>query len=225
MTNWSFRYALEELKAKCHFDESVLKSTIGLRLGDIRFTELQTTIKMHALCASACFCDMSKRGPSMKTICPWMAIVIPQLYFLPSSLTSTWRTLSALGIGSIIQRRRSPLGDISSFNMVIKSIHSILNTERKKSLLKCRTYMMLIGNYGGHMAFATDPPYCVAYTADYKNTTDPSKMTPHEPLNHAYTMVSSNMVVRRLLSLPNWEPVERKLTTSGRLLILTGCAV
>ena len=30
--------------------------------------------------------------------------------------------------------------------------------------------MMLIGNYGGHMAFATDPPYCVAYPMDYKNT-------------------------------------------------------
>ena len=81
---------------------------------------------------------------------------------------------------------------------------------------------MLIGNYGGHMAFATDPPYCVAYATDYKNTNDPSKMTPHEPLNHAYAMVTSNMVVRRLLSVPNWEPAERKLTTGGHLLILRG---
>ena len=72
------------------------------------------------------------------------------------------------------------------------------------------------------MAFATDPPYCVAYAADYKNTNDPSKMTPHEPLNHAYTMVTGNMVARRLLSVPNWEPVESKLTVGGRILILRG---
>ena len=71
------------------------------------------------------------------------------------------------------------------------------------------------------MAFATDPPYCVVYAMDYKNN-DPSKMTPHEPLNHMYTMVTSNMVVRRLLSLLNWEPVERKLTKGGHLLIPRG---
>ena len=106
--------------------------------------------------------------------------------------------------------------------MVIESIHSILDTECKKSLLKCRAYMMFIGNYGGHMAFATDPPYCVAYAVDYKNTSDPSKMTPREPLNHVYAMVTSNMVVRRLLSLPNWEPADRKQTKGGRLLIPRG---
>ena len=47
-------------------------------------------------------------------------------------------------------------------------------------------------------------------------------MTPHEPLNHAFTMTARNMVVRRLLSVPNWEPVERKLTMGGCLLILRG---
>ena len=62
--------------------------------------------------------------------------------------------------------------------------------------------MMFIGNYGGHIAITTDPPYCVAYAVDYQNK-DPCKMTPQEPLNHAYAMVTDNMMVRRLLSLPN----------------------
>ena len=35
-----------------------------------------------------------------------------------------------------------------------------------------------------------------------------------------YAMVTSNMVLRRLLSLPNWEPVDRKQTKGGHLLIL-----
>ena len=81
--------------------------------------------------------------------------------------------------------------------------------------------MMLIGNYGGHMAFTTDPPYCVAYAADFQNK-DPSKMMPREPLNHMYAMVSDNMMVRRLLSLLNWDPTERKHTKGGCLLIPRG---
>ena len=32
-----------------NFDESVLQSAIGLHLGDICFTEIQTSIKMHAV--------------------------------------------------------------------------------------------------------------------------------------------------------------------------------
>ena len=49
MTTWSFRDALEELEVRGHFDESVLWSALGLCLGDIHFTEIQTTIKMHAV--------------------------------------------------------------------------------------------------------------------------------------------------------------------------------
>ena len=63
---------------------------------------------------------------------------------------------------------------------------------------------------------------CCICHMNNKNTSDPSKMTPHEPLNHVYTMVTSNMVVRRLLSLPNWEPADRKQTKGGRLLIPRG---
>ena len=47
-------------------------------------------------------------------------------------------------------------------------------------------------------------------------------MTPREPLNHSYAMVSDNMMVRRLLSVPNWDPSERKRTKGGHLLILRG---
>ena len=35
-------------------------------------------------------------------------------------------------------------------------------------------------------------------------------------------MTASNMMVRRLLSVANWQPTERKLTTGGCLLIPRG---
>ena len=81
--------------------------------------------------------------------------------------------------------------------------------------------MMLIVNYGGHMGFTTEPPYCVAYATEYQDK-DPSKMTPHATSNHSYAMVSNKMVVRRLLSVPNWDPSERKRTMGGQLLIPWG---
>ena len=46
--------------------------------------------------------------------------------------------IESVAIGNVIRRRGSPLGDISSINMVIECICSILDTEHKKSLLKCR---------------------------------------------------------------------------------------
>ena len=87
--------------------------------------------------------------------------------------------------------------------------------------MKCRAYMVLIGNYSGHMAFATDPPYCVAYSTNYK-TDDPSQMTLRHTQNQQYAMVTTNMIVRRLLSLPHWEPMVRKQTKGGCLLIPRG---
>ena len=45
MVTWSFKDALEELELWRQFDDSMLKSEAGLRLGDVRFAELQTTIK------------------------------------------------------------------------------------------------------------------------------------------------------------------------------------
>ena len=77
-----------------------------------------------------------------------------------------------MGIGNVIRRRGSPKGDLSNISTVIDTIRSILKTEHQKVLMRRRVYMVLIGNYSGHMAFPMDPPYCVAYSVDYK-TDDP----------------------------------------------------
>ena len=129
--------------------------------------------------------------------------------------------IESIGIGCVIRRYGTPLGDVSSISTMIDSVRSILKKEAEKRRPHRRAYMMLIGNYGGHMGFATEPPYCVAYAADYQDK-DPSKMTPRATLNHTYAMVSDNMMVRRLLSVPNWDPSERKRTKGGRLLIPRG---
>ena len=49
MATWSFRDALEELELKRQFDDSTLKSEAGLCVGDVRFAELQATIRMYTV--------------------------------------------------------------------------------------------------------------------------------------------------------------------------------
>ena len=123
--------------------------------------------------------------------------------------------IECVGIGNVIWRHGSPLGDIASVHVVIDHIRTVLASEHKKDSSRHRVYMMLIGNYGGHMAFAMDPPYCVAYAADYKNTTILPKWHPVNPKTMPSPMTARNMVVRRLLSVPNWELAERKLNCRG----------
>ena len=217
---WSFRDALEELEVRRHFDESMLWSAIGIHLGDIHFAEIQTTIKMCAIWFST-FLHYVKDGlfnpDKLAPHCCSQTTAI-LLAFIPDRHI---QDIESVGIGNVIHRCGTPLGDISSISMMIESVQSILKTEGDKRRPQCRAYMMLIGNYGGHMAFTTEPPYCVAYAVDYQDN-DPSKMTPCETLNHPYAMVTDNMMVRRLLSMPNWDPSERKHTKGGRLLIPRG---
>ena len=204
-----------------HFDESMLCSAQGLHKGDIHFAEIQTTFKMHTVsfCTFLQFVEKGSFNPDNLPADSYSHTTAILLAFVPNLCLAD---IECMGIGNVIRRCRSPLGNIDSVHTVIDHICMVLATECIKASPKHRVYMMLIGNYGGHMAFATDPPYCVVYAMEYKNTNDPSKMTPREPLNHRFAMTASNLVVRRLLSVPNWEPVERKLTTGGYLLIPRG---
>ena len=139
-------------------------------MGDIRFAEIQTTFKMHAV-PFRIFLQFIKKGSFNADNLPvdsYSHTTAILLAFIPDPHLED---IERVGIGNVIQRHGSPLGDIASIHAVIDDICRILAIEHKKDPPWHRAYMMLIGNYGGHMAFATDPPYCVAYAADYKNTT------------------------------------------------------
>ena len=221
MAVWSFRDGLAELEAKNCFNKSMLHSTQGLRTGDIRFVEIQTTFRMHAVLFHS-FLQFIKKGcfnPDKLPEDSYSHTTAIILAFIPDPHLID---IKCVGIGNIIWWHRSLLGDMHSIDMVISHIFVVLVTECAKLAPKCRAYMMLIGNYGGHMALTTDPPYCIAYAAEYKFTDDPSRMTFCEPSNHGFMMTASNMVVWRLLSVVNWNPADRKLMTGERLLIPRG---
>ena len=115
MATWSFRDALEELEVRRHFDESMLQSAIGIHLGDIRFAEIQTTIKMCAIRFST-FLHYVKDGlfnpDKLAPHCCSQTTVI-LLAFIPD-----WhiQDIESVGIGNVICRCGTPLGDISSIS-------------------------------------------------------------------------------------------------------------
>ena len=109
MATWSFRDALEELELRRQFDESMLKSEVGLRLGDICFAEIQTTIKMRAVRFSTFLhyiADGSFNPDHMAPHCCSQTTAI-LIAFLPD-----WhlQDIESVGIGCVIRRFGAPWG-------------------------------------------------------------------------------------------------------------------
>ena len=95
MVTWSFRDALEELELRRQFDDSMLKSEAGLRLGDVRFAELQTTIKMRSVRLSTFLHYIEDGAFNPDHLAPTTAAKrLP--YLSPSFLASISRTLRTL---------------------------------------------------------------------------------------------------------------------------------
>ena len=49
MSGWSFEHALAAIQCPASIPFSVLLSTDGIRLGDIRFAKIQTTLRMRTV--------------------------------------------------------------------------------------------------------------------------------------------------------------------------------
>ena len=118
MATWSFRDVLAELEVRGHFDELVLWSTQGLRMGDICFAEIQTTFKMHAV-PFCMFLQYIKKGSFNTDNLPvdsYSHTTAILLAFVPNPRLTD---IKHVGIGNVIQRCRSPLGDIASIHIVL----------------------------------------------------------------------------------------------------------
>ena len=59
---------------------------------------------------------------------------------------------------------------------------------------------MILGNYSGHMACATDAPFSVAYPLEFINKKDPGMMTFRNLDNHPVAFMVGEMVICQLLT-------------------------
>ena len=56
-------------------------------------------------------------------------------------------------------------------------------------------YCMIIGNYSGHMGYATEPPFCVAYPLEFINKKNHAAMTFRNQDNQRVAFMGMEMII------------------------------
>ena len=125
----------------------------------------------------------------------WLRVTSHSLAILLTFVANAkLKDIERVGIGLVVCRHGGPLAMISSMQQFILYICDALKRERASSKPTFRMYVMLLSNYGGHMAFATDPLFCLAYPVEYLEKKDPGTMMIQNPDNHLVTFMGNNMV-------------------------------
>ena len=162
MADWTFEKALAVIKSPPSIPFDTLLSPVGLCLGDIRFAKIQTNLRMRTV-AIAVLEEWISNGSFIPHHKPdedcsrTTAILI----ILTSNTQGT--RLTYVSIGLIIRWRKGPVGQIEDIPRLITFIRSQLKGDRPPSPNDCKTYCMIVGDYGGPLAFATELPFCTAY--------------------------------------------------------------
>ena len=84
------------------------------------------------------------------------------------------------------------MGKIAKALNLIKYTHSLMEAEGQSSEPMHRMICTIMGNYGRHMAFVMDPPFCTAYPLHFADTDDSCSDDIQEPAE------SSGLLHRRL---------------------------
>ena len=126
------------------------------------------------------------------------------LIILTPSTDGTKLTYASVGL--IIRRRKGPVGHIEDIPRFITYIRSQLK-DQPATTNDPKTYCMIVGDYGGPLAFATEPPFCTAYPLCFANRDDPTRMTFRHPQNHPWSFPIDALLVRQLLA---WDSSARE---------------
>ena len=80
--------------------------------------------------------------------------------------------LKCMSVGLIVRQRNGNVGWIEDIPKLIA--HAFSQLQESKSP---QTFCIIVGDYGGSMGFATDPPFCTAYPLSFAIKDDPARMT------------------------------------------------
>ena len=108
--------------------------------------------------------------------------------------------LTYVSVGLIVQWRKGPVGQIEDIPKLIVYACSQLGEDRPSSPNACKTYCIIIGDYGRAMGFATELPFCIAYPLSFADWDDPMWMTFRHPQNHPCSFTADILLVHQLLA-------------------------
>ena len=83
---------------------------------------------------------------------------------------------------------------------LIEYARSLMKMEWQSSTPVRRTICTIMGNYSGHMAFTTDPPFCTDYPLSFVHEDDPTQMTFRSQQNHPVSFTADGLLVHQLLA-------------------------
>ena len=162
MADWTFEKALAAIKSPPSIPFDTLLSPVGLRLGDIRFAKIQTNLHMWTVAIAILEEWILNRSfnlhhkPNDDCSCTTAILII-----LTPNMQGTGLMYASIGL--IIRWHKGPVGWIEDIPRLITFIRSQLKGDRLTSPNDHKTYCMIVGDYGGPLAFATEPPFCTAY--------------------------------------------------------------
>ena len=108
--------------------------------------------------------------------------------------------LKCTSIGLIVRHgAMGPVGQINDITKLIMHTHSLL-AGRQSSDNACRTFCIIMGDYGSHMGFATDLLFCTAYPLSFVHKDDPTQITFKSQQNHPTFFTVDVLMVCQLLA-------------------------
>lgn len=102
--------------------------------------------------------------------------------------------IEKVGIRLVVCWCGGSLPTLDSIQKFINNICKDLKNVHELNMLMHHMYVMLIRNYSRHMAFVTDPPFCLMFPREYYNTEDLCIMMIRNPENHLATMLVADTV-------------------------------
>ena len=199
MAGWTFENALAAIQSPPSIPFTTLMSTDGLRLGDIHFAKIQMNLRMRTIAISVLEEWVSSGSfnpdhvPKEDRSCTTAILIV-----LTPNKQGT--ALMYASIGLIVWWHMGPVGRIEDIPRLITFIRSQLRGDQLTSPNTCKTYCMIVGDYGGPLGFATEPPFCTSYPLSFSDRDDPVQMTFRHPHNHPWSFTADVLLVRQLLA-------------------------
>ena len=199
MAGWTFENALAAIQSPPSIPFTTLISMDGLHLGDIRFAKIQTNLRMWTVSIAVLERWVASRhfNPEHMTADDHSHSTAILIILTPNKQGTA---LTYASVGLIVRWRMGPVGQIEDIPKLIAYARSQLRGDQPSSLNTCKMYCIIIGDYGGPMGFATEPPFCMAYPLSFANRDDPARMTFQHPQNHPCSFTADVLLVHQLLT-------------------------
>ena len=150
MAGWTFENALAAIQSPSSIPFSVLLSMDGLRLGDIHYAKIQTTLRMRTVSITVLerWIANGSFNPECMTEGNYSRSTTILIILNPNKQGTA---LKCVSVRLIVRRCMGPVGQINDIMKLIMHAHSLL-AGWQSSDNACRTFCIIVGDYSGHMA-------------------------------------------------------------------------